>query len=179
MNILDKVEPETLVFSIQDVDNVYEYVIVLKSLANELSLQMDIPAPAVGEYEDETGYYLIVKTKTAGASLNFMVLFIDALTDPELDIDLDHLQLFTGLIFVYQRFSNAKQQLMSNLMMNVFETVNELQNIEEVMFSLQQTIEYNSVPKLRDILNVMANAMEQNGIEVTQKINQAAKPVFH
>lgn len=179
MNILNKVKPETLIFSVQDVDNVYEYVIVLNGLADELAIQMDIATPSVEEYEDETGYYLIVKTKTITASLNFVDLFIDALTDPELDIDLDHLQLFTGHMFVYQRFCNAKQQLLSNLVMNVFEVVNDMENIDQRVVSLEQTIEYNSVPKLRGILNVMANAMEQNGIEVTLKINEVAKPVFH
>lgn len=180
MSIIRELGCDSIAFTVQDIDSIFEYALTLKGLASELCIQMDLPElPVVKEYEDETGSYVIVHLLSPEQSLNYMDLFLDALSDPELDIDLDHLQAFTYNAFVQHRYTNAKHLMLSNLVYNIFSDLNEEGDISSRVLSLEQVIEYNAVPKLRDILNIMSHAMENNGIEVATKINEVSVPTIH
>ena len=181
MSIMHELDDHTISFSLQDVDNALAYVLVLNALGIELGHQMETDAPLVREYEDETGYYLIVELSDGVTALNYMDLFLDALDEPELegDLDLGHLQAFTYNSFIQQRYTNAKHQKLCNFTYNLFNDMNEDGNFGARLLSLEQVVEYNAVPKLRTILNVMANAMENNGIEVSQRINEVSVPTIH
>jgi hypothetical protein len=181
MSIMKELKGESICFSLQDVDRAYAYVLVLNALGIELGYQMEIDAPVIREYEDETGYYLIAEFDDNVAALNYMDLFLDALSEPELegDLDLGHLQAFTYNPFIQQRYANNKHQMLCNFAYNMFNDMNEDGNLPSRLLALEQVVEYNAVPKLRTILNIMSHAMENNGIEVAQKINEASVPTIH
>lgn len=176
MNIQDKIINGELAFSVQDVDNIYEYVMVMQSLTAELAFQMDIETPTVTEHEDETGTYLIIHTADHIQSLNFIDLYIDLLNDPELELDIDHLQLYTFNSFVYQRFNNSKHEKIEHIASNLFEDV---MTMDKQIIEMDHSINYNGVLSLRKTLSILANGLESLGIDVIDRINQNSQPTLH
>lgn len=179
MNLRELMTSDSIAFAIQDVEGVFEYLLTLQALGSELAVQMEVEPPHFQEFEDETGTYIIGYFDTHKVAFNFIELFMDAILDPELDIDLNHIQIYTDDLFIYQRYMNFKQTVTSNLLLSMFTDVNEGGDIVGRMLSIEQLINYNCLDKFKSIINVVAHAMDSNDMPVSAKINELVTRTFH
>lgn len=179
MNLQELLSSDAIAFSIQDKDGLFEYLLTLQALGAELAVQMEVEPPQFQEFEDETGTYIIGYFDTRKVAINYIDLLMDAILDPELDIDLHHIQIYTEDSFIYQRYMNFKQTVSSNLLLNMFSDVNEDGDIVGRMLSIEQLINYNCLDKFKSIINVVAHAMDSNDMPVSAKINELVTRTLH
>lgn len=179
MNLKELMSSDAIAFAIQDVDGLFEYLLTLQALGAELAVQMEVEPPHFQEFEDETGTYIIGYFDTHKIAFNFIELFMDAILDPELDIDLNHIQIYTEDTFIYQRYMNFKQTITSNLLLNLFTDINEGGDVFGRVLAIEQVINYNCLDQFKPIITVLAQAMESNDMPVTSKINELVTRILH
>lgn len=179
MNLKELLSSDAIAFAIQDVDGLFEYLLTLQALGSELAVQMEVEPPQFQEFEDETGTYIIGYFDTHKIAFNFIELFMDAILDPELDIDLNHIQIYTQDTLIYQRYMNFKQTITSNLLLGLLTDANEGGDIFGRMLSIEQVINYNCLDQFKPIITVLAQTMESNDMPVTSKINELVTRIIH
>lgn len=172
----DNLSKHDVAFEIIDVDNLYTYKHFFNTLAEELAEFMDREIVPFREVDDHTGTYLIGEFQSRSEAINFMDLFNDALANPDVEIDLDSINVYTEDNIVYQRFANIKNQLLLNVVSGLFEDYNSLDNRHLL---IEQAIEYNGLNKMRDVVRIIGLALEKQEIHVAEEINKVFIQTFH
>lgn len=176
---LHEIEYNHVAFGIADVDNLLEYKFFFNKVAEELSEFMDEDLVPFREHEDQTGTYLIAEFQSHAEAFNFMDLFIDAMTNPELELDIDDIDVYTHDTIVFQRFINAKQRFLTNIVCGMYDDVQDASSVDRRVLSIEEALEYNGTTKMRTVIQIIGSALEKNGIEVAKDINETFGYTIH